>query len=76
LVKVTEQEYREFFKANPHLKPISSFSDPEGTFPFGYGVPAMDTYWGLSVEDEPLAKCEMRKKDRHSDWEYEYFLNK
>ena len=64
--KVTEEEYREFFKNNEDLRPIASFSDPEGTCHFGYGVPTMDTDWGISGTDEPLARCQMRKDNRHS----------
>lgn len=74
--KVTEQEYREFFKNNEYLRPIASFSDPDGTCHFGYGVPAMDTDWGISGTDKPLARCQMRKENRHSGiWKCEYFLN-
>lgn len=74
--KVTEQEYREFFKNNEDLRPIASFSDPDGTCHFGYGVPAVDTDWGISGTDEPLARCQMRKDNRHSGvWKCEYFLN-
>lgn len=74
--KVTKEEYFDFFKKNKDLKPISSFSDMDGTLPFGYGVPAMDTNWGLEETDEPLARCEMRKENRHcKDWQCEFFLN-
>ena len=51
-------------------------SDPDGTCHFGYGVPAMDTDWGISGTDKPLARCQMRKDNRHSGvWKCEYFLN-
>ena len=72
--KVTEQEYREDFKKQ-NLKPISSFSDPDGAIPFGYGVPAMDTDWGVEGDEEPIARCEMRKESSHdAEWKYTYYL--
>ena len=72
--QVTREEYMAFFKGK-NLKPISSFSDPEGILSFGYGCPAMDTDWGNSDEDEPYARCEMRKDHRlQEEWEYTYFI--
>lgn len=58
------------------LKPIESFSDPDGCLPFGYGHPAMDTIWGVvgDKHDMPVVKCEMRKENRHQLlWTFEYF---
>lgn len=72
--EVTREEYITFFRGNLNMKPISSFSDPDGIIPFGYGVPAMDTDWGYEP-DKPLARCEMRKENRDvSHWEYTYYL--
>ena len=73
--KVNKETYMEAFKQQ-ELKPISSFSDPDGVMPFGYGRPAMDTDWGTEDSDEPIARCEMRKESRHDkEWEYTYCLN-
>lgn len=75
MIQVTQEEYMAFFNGKK-LKPISSFSDPDGVLPFGYGCPAMDTDWGTDSEEEPFARCEMRKDDRHQqEWEYTYFIN-
>jgi len=72
--QVTREEYMAFFKGK-NLKPISSFSDPDGVLSFGYGCPAMDTDWGTEDEDEPFARCEMRKESRHdNEWIYTYFI--
>lgn len=66
-------EKDEYMKKVAGLKPLESFSDPDGVLSFGYGVPAMDTVWGN--DSGPLLKCEMRKDNRHqADWDYSYFI--
>ena len=73
--KVTREEYLKVF-GNYELKPISSFSDPDGVLSFGYGRPAMDTDWGTEEEEQPFCRCEMRKESRHqTEWEYTYYIN-
>lgn len=68
--EITKEEYMGLVKG---LKPIESFSDPDGILPFGYGMPAMDTVWGTDSE-HPVVECQMRKESRHQqDWEYKYF---
>ena len=72
--KVTKEEYQQAFDKFK-LKPISSFSDMDGILPFGYGIPAMDTDWGIDGQDEPIARCEMRKESRHdTEWVYTFYL--
>ena len=72
--KVTKEEYQQAFDKF-RLKPISSFSDMDGILPFGYGIPAMDTDWGIEGQDEPIARCEMRKESRHdTEWVYTFYL--
>jgi hypothetical protein len=72
--EVSREEYFDFFKNNSNLKPISSFSDPDGTSPYGIGRPSMDTDWGVSGTDDVLATHEMRKEHRNNEWETRYFL--
>lgn len=73
--KVDRETYIEAFKKQD-LKLISSFSDPDGELPFGYGIPAMDTDWGVEDSDKLIARCEMRKESRHDkEWECTYYLN-
>lgn len=68
--EIDREEYMNKVKG---LKPIESFSDPDGILSFGYGRPAMDTIWGTDI-DNPLVKCEMRKENRRQlEWEYKYF---
>ncbi len=60
------------------LKPIESFTDPDGIMEFSYGRPQIVTIWGTvgarNEYDTPIVKCEMRKQDRHQpEWETEYF---
>lgn len=72
LKEVTADEYFAAFKKY-ELKPIGSFSDPDGVISFGYGCPAMDTDWG--VGELLIARCEMRKEDAHqAAWDFRYFL--
>jgi hypothetical protein len=67
--KITKEMYMEKVKG---LKPMESFSDPDGVSPIGYGCPAMDTTWGKDYEE--IVKCEMRKQDRHqAEWDYTYY---
>ncbi len=67
--QIDEVEYMERVVG---LKPIESFSDPDGVFSFGYGRPAMDTVWG--TDGEPILKREMRKENRHQlKWDNQYF---
>lgn len=73
--KIDRETYMQKVKG---LKPIESFSDPDGTLHFGYGKPAMDTIWGIvgtnDQPDQPIVKSEMRKESRHQlDWDTEYF---
>lgn len=71
--EVTKTEYMNAFK-NRELKPIGSFSDPDGVLPFGYGRPAMDTDWGL--DETTVARCEMRKEYRtDTEWNCTYYLS-
>lgn len=74
--KVNRTEYAMFRGKYPELIPISSFSDPDGIYSFGYGRPAMDTDWGVNDDDIPYCRTEMRKKSRHDQkWEYTYYIN-
>jgi hypothetical protein len=59
------------------LKPIESFTDPDGTMHFSCGRPQIVTIWGTvgvgEEENTPVVKCEQRKEDRHQlEWETEY----
>jgi hypothetical protein len=77
LLEVSKDEYMKFHECN-NINPLSSFSDPDGILPFGYGCPAMDTDWGIRGTDEVLARCEMRKESRcyGEDWSYKYYIKK
>lgn len=71
----TEEEYTSVFRSNGKLTPMSSFSDPDGTSPYGHRVPAMDTDWGIN--DKTLVRLEMRKKSTlQGDWTNTYFVNR
>jgi hypothetical protein len=68
--EITKEEYMEMVK---DLKPLESFSDPDGVLPYGYGYPAMNTIWG-NDPDFPVVKCEMRKANRGElEWRYTYY---
>jgi hypothetical protein len=59
------------------LKPIESFTDPDGTMEFSCGRPQIVTIWGTvgtnEEENTPIVKCEMRKESRHQlEWDTEY----
>ncbi len=56
--KVDRETYLQAFKKQT-LKPISSFSDPDGILSFGYGKPAMDTDWGTAGREEPIRKSKL-----------------
>jgi hypothetical protein len=67
--EITKDVYMDKVKG---LKPIESFSDPDGILPYGYGCPAMDTVWGNG--EKQIVKCEMRKQSRHDvEWQFNYF---
>lgn len=54
------------------LKPMESFSDPDGTSPYGKGYPWMETIWGR--DDECILKCITSKVNRHQQhWDEHYF---
>jgi hypothetical protein len=58
------------------LKPIETFSDPEGTSPYGTGRPYMETIWGHSSpeRDVGILKCITSKSDCHQEnWDEEYY---
>lgn len=55
------------------LRPLESFSDPDGVSPCGNGKPSMDTIWG-NDPGLPVCKCEMRKANRHEiEWKSTYY---
>lgn len=67
--EITKDAYMDKVKG---LKPVESFSDPDGILPYGYHQPAMDTVWGK--DDKHIVKCEMRKDNRHQlEWDCKYF---
>jgi hypothetical protein len=70
MTEITEKEYYKIWKLNPNMKVISSFSDVEGTMPFGVGRPAMDTTWGY---DKPILSTEQRKDYIDEEWGCKYF---
>lgn len=56
----------------PGLKPVESFSDPEGTSPYGRGFPWMETVWGN--EEERILKVITSKIDLDQPkWDEHYF---
>jgi len=58
------------------LKPIESFTDPDGILAMSCGKPQILTVWGISEMGEtiPVVKCEQHKDSRHdTDWKTEYF---
>jgi hypothetical protein len=60
------------------LKPLESYTDPEGTLPFSCGIPQIETIWGTEggkeEYDKTVVKCKMTKQNRHQqDWDTEYF---
>jgi hypothetical protein len=60
------------------LKPLESFTDPDGTMEFSCGKPQIVTIWGIrgnnNEDDTPVVKCEMHKESRHDlEWVTEYF---
>jgi len=70
--EITRDEYHAL-GGGQNYRPVSSFSDPEGTNPIGYGRPAMDTYWGTDPES-PMLYHEMRKESRHDpEWLIKYY---
>ena len=73
MIEVDKEVYLNFLKGRD-LVVISSFSDIDGTLNFGYGVPAMDTDWGLEGSEETVARCYMRKNNPHEKWTYMYFI--
>lgn len=71
--EITEEEYKKIFKDNPKLKIISSFTDPDGTFPFGYGKPTMITDFGHNTDDI-LCRIHSSKEDRNCiKWNNKYY---
>lgn len=57
------------------LKPISTFSDPDGTSPYGNFRPQMVTVWGFN-NDDPFIEVHETKESRHADsWDYVCYLH-
>lgn len=60
------------------LKPLESYTDPDGILSMSCGKPYIETVWGISgaglTNSLPMLKCEMRKEHRHQqEWDTEYF---
>lgn len=73
--KVTKEEFITAMQCFI-LKPVSSFTDVDGTLPYGLGFPAMDTDYGTEKSDLPIARCEMRKNNSdQKEWDYYYYLD-
>jgi hypothetical protein len=53
------------------LKATSSFTDPEGILPYGYGHPYMETEWG--VDESSTIRVESRKRHGENEWKHKYF---
>lgn len=74
MIEVSKEKYHSGAVQMLRLKLISTFSDPDGTLPFGYGCPAFDTDWG--IDSKVMARCEMRKSDASQEkWDYRFFLD-
>lgn len=73
--KIDKETYMEKVKG---LKPLESYTDPDGTQVMSFGRPHILTIWGLrgnsGEEDSPIVKCEMNKESRHDiEWDTQYF---
>ena len=73
-VTIDKETYMQKVKG---LRPIESFTDPDGTMQFSCGRPQIVTVWGIvgakDEDDTPVLKCEQRKENRHQvEWETEY----
>jgi len=73
-VTIDKETYMQKVKG---LKPIESFTDPDGTMSFSCGRPQIVTIWGIrgnsNEEDTPIVKCEQRKESRYDiEWQTEY----
>ena len=69
MTPITRDEYMELVRG---LKPMESFSDPEGCSPFGNMRPQMVTVWGDG--ERHIVTFKKTKENRHqSEWDYEYF---
>jgi hypothetical protein len=60
------------------LKPLESYTDPDGIQVMSFGRPHILTIWGMpgSKDDDatPIVKCEMNKGSRHDrDWDVQYY---
>lgn len=74
--EVNEKEYFEFFEKlrlrNPEIK---SFTDVDGTCPFGYGRPAIVSTYCLGEYE--LCEVNLRREDRHQEtWDVTHFIDK
>lgn len=75
MTEVTRSQFYEVFKKYS-MKTFSSFSDPAGTSPIGYGRPAMNTEWGIVGTEESIARLEMRKDyEYQEEWRFTYYLH-
>lgn len=69
MTEITKEEYMTLVK---DLKPMFSFSDPDGTSPIGNGRPFMEKIWGDGATE--IVCCEMSKENRHQNhWDYTYY---
>ena len=74
-VKIDKETYMEKVKG---LKPLESYTDPDGTLEMSCGQPQIDTIWGINnwPDLQQIVRCTHTKKDRHQlDWDTEYFEN-
>lgn len=73
---VTLEEFVSF-RDEHNLKAVSSFTDMDGTSPFGYGIPAVDTNYGLDAGEgyKEMAWIEMRKESTEDEWNIKYLIH-
>lgn len=72
---ISKEVYMEKVKG---LKPLESYTDPDGILQMSFGKPKIETVWGIrgnsGEDDKPVVKCEMNKESRHDlEWVTEYF---
>lgn len=69
MVEITEEEYVAINERRKPLSPLESFTDLDGSLPYGFGAPYYCTVWG--VGDEKILKFESRKIN--GEWVDKYY---
>jgi hypothetical protein len=72
---ITLEEYSRIYnRFKDKLKPVSTFTDMEGTTPYGNGRPQMITIWGFDADDYLIEQVQTKENRHQEKWDVQCFF--